>query len=157
MINAPITSRRQRGSEQIEVLRISIIRATGSADFQNAGSSPFDSEVASGAREDTAAVSNREWHRFESVGSWTRRWWSCCATRRAGQGAGRVPRGCHRRCRAGDHFRRENEGVDRSTGRTLAADADRKRPMSDLHWMTATAAGVGESDLLRLVVNQGNH
>jgi hypothetical protein len=48
MINAPITSRWQRGSEQIEVLRISIIRATGSADFQNAGSSPFDSEVASG-------------------------------------------------------------------------------------------------------------
>jgi hypothetical protein len=50
MINAPITSRWQRGSEQIEVLRISIsiIRATGSADFQNAGSPPFDGEVASG-------------------------------------------------------------------------------------------------------------
>jgi hypothetical protein len=38
----------ERGSEQIEVLRISIIRATGSADFQNAGSPPFDGEVASG-------------------------------------------------------------------------------------------------------------
>jgi hypothetical protein len=53
MIDVPIASGYQPGSVQIEVLRISIIRPTGRADFQNAGSSPFDSEVASGPAQST--------------------------------------------------------------------------------------------------------
>src|SRR5205085_7702446 len=62
------------------------------------------------------------------------------APRRSGQGAGRIFRRCCRRRRTGERRRGEDEGPDRSARRTLAADATGERPMTDLHWLTATEA-----------------
>src|SRR5437879_3280668 len=62
------------------------------------------------------------------------------AARRTGQGTGRIPRGYCRGGRAGERRRRQDEGAERPARRTVAADAQRRRDVSDLHWLTTAQA-----------------
>src|SRR3954468_6882305 len=62
------------------------------------------------------------------------------AARRAGQGAGRISRRCCGRRRAGAGRYRAHEGAERSARRAMAADARGGRVVSELHWLSATAA-----------------